>query len=61
MLRTADQEVAEGDILTLEFTRTVGDQTEALTIPLTVSGTAQLKIMMFHPMWNLPQAHPQPV
>ena len=38
---TTAQEVAEGESLTLEFTRTAGDQTKALTIPLTVSGGAQ--------------------
>ena len=38
---TTAREVAEGESLILEFTRTAGDQTEALTIPLTVSGGAQ--------------------
>ena len=38
---TPAQEVAEGSSVTLEFTRTAGDQTKALTIPLVVTGTAQ--------------------
>ena len=38
---TTDQNVAEGDSLTLEFSRVDGDHSQPLTVPLSLGGTAQ--------------------